>query len=106
MQSPIEESVIKITIDSCKDIDLSAKGLDLVLSTWISIFLSKISLITHPADRIIKAPKINIIKRKIFCRISSIDEDALIRPHKHGYKSNMDPIGLFNRISNIYDLIL
>ena len=60
MQSPIEESVIKITTDSCKDIDLSAKGLDLVLSTWISIFLSKISLITHPADRIIKAPKINI----------------------------------------------
>ena len=106
MQSPIKERVIKITIDSCKDIDLSAKGLDLVLSTWLSIFLSKMSLITHPADRIIKAPKINFIRRKIFCVISSIDEHALIRPQKHGYKSNIDPIGLFNRISNMYDLTL
>ena len=79
---------------------------DLVLSTLVSIFRSKISFITQPAERITKEPIIKIINKKIFCLISDIELHAAIKPHKHGNINNNDPIGLFNLVSKMYDFNL
>ena len=86
--------------------DLFARGLNLVLTTLTSIFRSKISFITQPAERITNEPKIKIINKKIFCFISDTDLQAAIKPHKHGNINNNDPIGLFNLVSKMYDFNL
>ena len=88
------------------DTDLLARGLDLVLSTLVSIFRSKISFITQPADRITNEPIIKIINKNIFCLIPDIELHATIKPHKHGNINNNEPIGLFNLVSKMYDFNL
>ncbi len=78
-----------------------AKGRFLVRSTDISKRLSNKSLITHPALRIIIAPKINM---------QTIVGLGLPLPAIHnainiGHDSKKIPIGLFKRIKRISNII-
>ena len=65
-----------------------ANGLFLVLSTFASYLWSKISLIVHPAPRIIKEPKARSIRYH-----KSINEIWLRNetPQKHGHIKRKDP---------------
>ena len=71
-------------------ISLLAKGLELVLLTFLSKFLSKISLIMHPADRITKAPQVKI-NNKRSCNSPSL---AINKAVKTGQSKRKKPAGL------------
>jgi len=67
-----------------------ARGRIFVLLTFASIFLSIISLITHPALRIIIAPRAKSPNKYTsgndFC-------DAIAILHQHGHKRSQIPVG-------------
>ena len=76
-------------------------GLDFVLSTFLSKFLSDISLIIHPADLINIAPAKKKIKYLQKINKLPLKSYAIVKPHKQGQKSSIYPIGFFNLVSSI-----
>ena len=74
-----------------------ASGLFLVLSTFLSISMSIMSLIMQPALRITMLPTIN--NTRSFILPASF---ARAIPHKHGHRSRNMPVGWCNLISLRY----
>ena len=67
---------------------LFARGLSLVLSTFLSNFLSVRSFMAQPKDLVRKEPKITIVKLEI---LKLSDKN---KPHNPGQSNNQKPIGL------------
>ena len=59
IERPIDKKIISKIIASLFSNFSDAKGRDFVLSIFLSIFLSSISFIIHPADLMIKEPYAN-----------------------------------------------
>ena len=78
-----------------------AIGLSFVLSTFLSKFLSAISLMIQPADLIKTAPKKNNNKKKIKDIFSSVKSYAIVKPQAHGQNKSIKPIGFFNLVNSI-----
>mmetsp|Transcript_6878 Transcript_6878/g.13607 ORF Transcript_6878/g.13607 Transcript_6878/m.13607 type:complete len:206 (-) Transcript_6878:89-706(-) len=80
----------------------AARGRVLVRSTLLSMSISHISLIVHPAPRITKAPIPNLV---IIHRSGKAPMGATIAMlQQHGQRSNHVPIGLSSRASSAYGL--
>ena len=78
-----------------------AIGLFFVLSTFLSKFLSTISLTMHPADLIKTEPT---KKKKEYLKkvnISPLKSYAIVNPHRHGQNNSIKPIGFFNLVNSI-----
>ena len=82
------------TMASVEDTCPEAIGLNLVLLTFLSISLSIKSFITHPADLMISAPKLN----KINSFKLGLLLEATISAIRVGHRSSKVPTGLCNLI--------
>ena len=67
---------------------LFASGLSLVLSTFLSNFISLRSLMAQPKDLVRKEPKITIVKLEM---LKLSDKN---KPHNPGQSNSQKPIGL------------
>ena len=67
---------------------LFARGLSLVLSTFLSNFISLRSFMAQPKDLVRKEPKITIVK---FEMLKLSDKN---KPHNPGQSNSQKPIGL------------
>tara|TARA_B100001121_G_C18524157_1_gene542779 strand:+ start:508 stop:789 length:282 start_codon:yes stop_codon:yes gene_type:complete len=88
-------------IPSTIEILFDAIGLDLVRLTFLSIFLSTMSLTMHPALLIKTDPRKNNIKYKIKLSNEKFNVEAKANPYAQGQKRSIIPIGLFNRVNSI-----
>ena len=91
IDKPIDKKIINKINASALFNDPLARGRFFVLTIFESIFLSIISLMIHPAERIIKDPKANKTKS---C-ISTFPSEAIINAQKVGNINSHIPVGLF-----------